>query len=293
MTEDESPRGSKQAERPSAGTGLCIHCVQRTESAIVAVVRNKGEDLPVKRLRVSVPSAPERPVEGWWRDPHDPGLMRYHDGTSWTEFVQRLDGSGVVPAGQRVEVVPIGAAQDQISPEYLADPAPDPPVRGWWLDPDDPARVRFHDGQRWTDHVGRSTAPRPGVPGYQGIFWLGTGRGGISLGRPLAPGSGRYFSQGQLYWFILAMIVGLTVFPAGFILGGWPGWLMVGVGAVCLYQGFIRLAIGSWRAGFRIPGFRRDSTAFERILGFAAVGAIGLLLWGFISAIISPGHGRP
>jgi hypothetical protein len=95
------------------------------------------------------------------------------------------------------------------------------------------------------------------------------------------------------YWMILAMLVGLAVFPAGFTVGGWPGWLMVGVGAFCLYQGFIRLTIGAWRAGFRIPGFRRDSTSFERFLGFAAVAAIALLLWGFVSGIVSLGDGRP
>jgi hypothetical protein len=261
--------------------------VQRTEHAIVAGVAKERGHLPEGKLRVSVPPAPERPTEGWWRDPQDQSLMRYHDGTAWTAFVQRLDGSGAVPAGRRVEVVPIGAPHDQSAPEYLADPAPDPPLRGWWLDPDDPALVRFHDGRQWTDRVGRSTAPRPGVPGYQGLFGLGMGRAGISLGRPLAPGSGRYFSAGQMYWFLLALILGVILVPTGLELGGWPGWVMAGVGAFCLYQVFVRMTIGWWQAGFRIPGFRRDSTPFERFLGLAVVASLGLFLWVFISGIVS------
>jgi len=47
--------------------------------------------------------------------------------------------------------------------------------------------------------------------------------------------------------------------------------------------------VGWWRAGFRFPGFRRDSTSIERVLGFAAAAFLGLLLWGFIAAIVSAG----
>lgn len=149
--------------------------------------------------------------------------------------------------------------------------------------------MRFYDGRRWTDKVGRSTAPRPGAPGYQGLYWPGLGRGGISFGRPLAPGSGRYFSAGQMYWFLLALLAGFILVPAGREVGGGPGWVMAGVGVFCLYQVFGRLVVGWWRAGFRFPGFRRDSTSTERLLGFAAVACLGALLWGFIAAILSGG----
>ncbi len=64
---------------------------------------------------------------------------------------------------------------------------------------------------------------------------------------------------------------------------------MAAVGIFCLYQVFGRLVVGWWRAGFRFPGFRRDSTPVERALGFAAVGCLGVLLWGFIAAIVSGG----
>ncbi len=32
-------------------------------------------------------------------------------------------------------------------PQPIAPPAPDPPTEGWWLDPDDPRRIRYHDGR--------------------------------------------------------------------------------------------------------------------------------------------------
>lgn len=284
--------GSDDLEGPSGGSGSGLHCAQRTWSAIVTLVRKKSGHAPKGGLLVSVAAAPDPPVQGWWRDPHDPGLIRYHDGVSWTAFVQRLDTSSTVRVGRPVEMAPSGASYQDAAPKYLADPAPDPPTRGWWLDPDDPSLVRFHDGRRWTDKVGRSTAPRPDVPGYQGLFVLGAGRRGIPLGRPLAPGSGTYFSAGQLYWFLVAIVAGLILVPAGAEVGGGPGWVMIAVGGFCLYQGFVRLPLGAWRAGFRIPGFRRDSTPVERFLGFAALAAIAILAFGFISGVVSAVRGR-
>jgi hypothetical protein len=255
-------------------------------------VAKKSGQAPKSGVVVAVAAAADPPVQGWWRDPHDPGLVRYHDGSSWTEFVQHLNSASTVPVGRRVEMIPTGALPRDSAPEYLADPAPVPPTRGWWLDPVDPSHVRFHDGRRWTDKVGRSTAPRSGVPGHQGLFVLGAGRGGMPLGRPLAPGSGTYFSAGQLYWFLAAIVAGLIFVPAGVEFGGGPGWIMIGVGGFCLYQGFVRFALGAWRAGFRIPGFRRDSTPVERFLGFAALAALAVLAWGFISGVVSAVHGR-
>lgn len=37
--------------------------------------------------------------------------------------------------------------------KYLAGPMPDPPQRGWWLDPDNATLMRYHDGRSWTDET--------------------------------------------------------------------------------------------------------------------------------------------
>jgi len=39
---------------------------------------------------------------------------------------------------------------------YLTGPIPDPPEKGWWLDPDDPAVMRYHTGEHWTTQTSSS-----------------------------------------------------------------------------------------------------------------------------------------
>lgn len=138
---------------------------------------------------------------------------------------------------------------------YLAPPAPDPPTEGWWLDPEDSGLLRYHDGTKWTMHVGRSTAPRPEMPGYQGIFALGAGPGGIPTGAPLAPGTGRYLSVLQIWGLVGIIVLGLLVFGVGGNLNGAVG-IAVSLLGGALFVGPAGFAmVAAWRAGYRPPGF--------------------------------------
>lgn len=40
---------------------------------------------------------------------------------------------------------------------YVVGPPPEPPKRGWWLDPEDPSLMRYHDGRGWTQRTSSST----------------------------------------------------------------------------------------------------------------------------------------
>jgi hypothetical protein len=46
---------------------------------------------------------------------------------------------------------------------YVTGPAPDPPQEGWWLDPDDPALMRYHNGEHWTERTTSSMVPLKGA----------------------------------------------------------------------------------------------------------------------------------
>jgi hypothetical protein len=54
---------------------------------------------------------------------------------------------------------------------YLAESMPDPPRRGWWLDPADPTLMRYHDGKRWGDRTVSSVEPVDGGDQSFGSLW--------------------------------------------------------------------------------------------------------------------------
>ncbi|MDP9020899.1 MAG: DUF2510 domain-containing protein, partial [Actinomycetota bacterium] len=152
-------------------------------------------------------------------------------------------------------------------------PAPDPPTEGWWLDPDNAGLIRYHDGQRWTDHVGRSAAPRPGLPPQQAIFPLGAGPEGIPTGSPLAPGSGRYLSKYAVWGLGCLIIVGILVgaygigaYQAG-ALSSAAAAPMIVVGGLLFFGPMVVAFVSAWRAGIRPPGFSRNASFFEIQLG--------------------------
>ncbi len=171
-------------------------------------------------------------------------------------------------------------------PQPIAPPAPDPPTEGWWLDPDDPRRIRYHDGQAWTDRVGRSTAPRPGLPAHQAWFPLGAGPEGIPTGSPLAPGEGRFLARTTVWALGGAIIVGLLVGAFGIgalqegMLGGAAAAAVIALGAVLFFGPMAIGIVSAWRAGFRYPGFSRHSSLFERQMGAMCLGIpAAVVLW--------------
>ncbi len=155
-------------------------------------------------------------------------------------------------------------------PQPIAPPAPDSPTEGWWLDPEDSRRIRYHDGQAWTDRLGRSTAPRPGLPAHQAWFPLGAGPEGIPTGSPLAPGEGRFLARTTVWALGGAIIVGLLVGAFGIgalqegMLAGPAAVAVIALGAVLFFGPMAIGIVSAWRAGFRYPGFSRDSSLFER-----------------------------
>ncbi len=176
------------------------------------------------------------------------------------------------------------SAPEDASP--IAGPAPDPPTEGWWLDPEDSRRIRYHDGQAWTDRLGRSTAPRPGLPAHQAWFALGAGPEGIPTGAPLAPGQGRFLARTTVWALGGVIIVGLLVGAFGIgalqegILGDGAAAAVIAVGAVLFFGPMAIAIVSAWRAGFRYPGFSRHSTLFERQMGAICLGTpVTGVLW--------------
>lgn len=143
----------------------------------------------------------------------------------------------------------------------IAAPAPDRPSEGWWLDPEDSRRIRYHDGQGWTDRLGRSTAPRSGLPAHQAWFPLGSGPEGIPTGSPPAPAEGRYLARTTVWALGGILIVGLLVGAFGIgalqegILGGAAAAAVLALGAVLSFGPMAITIVSAWRAGFRYPGF--------------------------------------
>ncbi len=169
-------------------------------------------------------------------------------------------------------------------PQPIAPPAPDPPSEGWWLDPEDSPRIRYHDGQAWTDRLGRSTAPRPGLPAHQAWFPLGAGTEGIPTGSPLAPGEGRFLARTTVWALRGAIIVGLLVGAFGIgalqegILDGVAAAAVIALGAVLFFGPMAIAIVSAWRAGFRYPGFSRDSSLVDRQMGVICLGIPALAL---------------
>ncbi len=171
-------------------------------------------------------------------------------------------------------------------PGPIAGPAPDPPTEGWWLDPEDSRRIRYHDGHAWTDRLGRSTAPRPGLPAHQAWFPLGAGTEGIPTGSPLAPGDGRFLARTTVWALGGAIIVGLLVGAFGIgalqegMLAGPAAVALIALGSVLFFGPIGICLVSAWRAGFRYPGFSRHSTLFERQMGAICLGIpAAVVLW--------------
>ncbi len=132
---------------------------------------------------------------------------------------------------------------------------------------------RYHDGHAWTDRLGRSTAPRPGLPAHQAWFPLGAGTEGIPTGSPLAPGEGSFLARTTVWALGGAIIVGLLVGAFGIgalqagMLGGAAAAAVIALGAVLFFGPMAIGIVSAWRAGFRYPGFSRHSSLFERQMG--------------------------
>ncbi|MDP9006205.1 MAG: hypothetical protein M3N15_04710, partial [Actinomycetota bacterium] len=125
----------------------------------------------------------------------------------------------------------------------------------------------------WTDRLGRSSAPRPGLPAHQAWFPLGAGPEGIPTGSPLAPGEGRFLARTTVWALGGAIIVGLLVGAFGIgalqegILGDGAAAAVIALGAVLFFGPMAIGIVSAWRAGFRYPGFSRDSSLFARQMG--------------------------
>jgi hypothetical protein len=108
---------------------------------------------------------PEPAVAGWWVSPGlDPRVLRYHDGSDWTNSICRLGLRGPGP----IEHSPFvdHTSPEPTDPEIAALPKPprfplgfswDLPKAGWWAEPDGGLRtlkrLRYYDGHSWTDFV--------------------------------------------------------------------------------------------------------------------------------------------
>ncbi|MEM9463975.1 MAG: DUF2510 domain-containing protein [Actinomycetota bacterium] len=105
---------------------------------------------------------------GWYADPDDDERMRYWDGTAWTDRFQTRHEAAVAafarrtdpePAADPEAVDPVADAEHTIQPESIppaddagTDDTPRPPA-GWHADPLAAHRLRYWDGDTWTEHV--------------------------------------------------------------------------------------------------------------------------------------------
>jgi Protein of unknown function (DUF2510) len=97
---------------------------------------------------------------------------------------------------------------------YLAGPVPDPPEKGWWLDPDDTALMRYYNGEHWTDQARPSMQRVQGAKGVPAVkrkpirAYFGKGElsttmtilagVGLAIAVVLVPFGAPAFSQGSL-----------------------------------------------------------------------------------------------
>jgi hypothetical protein len=146
---------------------------------------------------------------------------------------------------------------------YLTGPLPDPPRRGWWLDPEDPALMRYHTGKRWTKETTASTEVVTEFPQYQGAFPLGAGKDGLPSGQPLRPASGGYSSSASIWALCGAFTLG-----AVFSVIGQPA-----LGAPLMLASVGCLVIVGWRAGYRPPyAMLQGTTTDQKAYALAMLG---------------------
>jgi hypothetical protein len=134
-------------------------------------------------------------------------------------------------------------------------PAPNPPRKGHWIDPEDPTRIRFHDGKGWTEVTYSREAFEYERPKRQGLFLLGAGKEGISTGLPLAEQRGRYLGRFGIWMGILAICGGFVALWVG-VNHDVPALGWNGFSVIAGMFGFF--AVTAWRAGLRPPGFGPD-----------------------------------
>lgn len=203
----------------------------------------------------------------------------------------------------------IAKALRLVPPEGQPDPprpAPEPPTKGWWIDPSDPRWERYHDGDRWTDDKIWITARRrallhtspaqsaepssnPGVPDHQGLFPLGAGRVGIPLGRRRAPASAPYPAKAAIWAWVGTFCVGFTLFWLGLRTTGGTRTPLIAIGAATGLGTVGWLAVSAWRGGFRPPGFGPGADARDRWLGSLL---LRILLGGFLIVWLTPALDR-
>ena len=108
---------------------------------------------------------PEPPQAGWWLSPgYDPRVLRYHDGSDWTDFECRLGlrgpgpvmknttpapGTPVEPDDPEVRRLPPVPAEVRNLPDYYQ------PASGWFWDLDTRKNVlaRYREDFKWTEFV--------------------------------------------------------------------------------------------------------------------------------------------
>lgn len=194
-----------------------------------------------------------------------------------------------------------------IPPEGKPDPplpAPDPPTKGWWIDPADHRWERKHDGERWTDDRIWITARRralpyasppppaqppaePGVPDHQGLFPLGAGREGVPLGGRRAPAP---YPAGAAIWaWVGAFSAGFALFWVGLRTTGTARIPLIATGAAGGLGAVGWLAVSAWRGGFRPPGFGPDADPPARWVGSLW---LRILVGGFLVVWLTPALDR-
>jgi hypothetical protein len=141
-------------------------------------------------------------------------------------------------------------------------PAPDPPTKGFWIDPENPTKIRYYTGKRWAPGSYDRDIWEAKAPEGQGLFVLGAGKDGIATGLPLAERKGRYLSKVGTWIGILAVCGAFAALWLG-INHDIPalGWS----GAALILGMFGFFAVTAWRAGLRPPGFGQGVSIGVRI----------------------------
>ena len=82
----------------------------------------------------------------WYQDPSNNQLLRYWDGHKWTDDTRQ--GANSMPVAQPPADQPLVAQSPVAQPTVTSMP-----VASWYTDPSGEARLRYWDGQKWTDQT--------------------------------------------------------------------------------------------------------------------------------------------